>query len=200
MIRIVSNLRLSLFALAACVALPACQQASNEPAPLEGAAIGGPINLIDTKGQPFTEAMLKGKYRMVYFGYSWCPDICPTDMQQLALAFRKFEENSPELAAKVQPLFITVDPKRDTPEKLAQFVTAFHPRFIGLTGSDAQIAEVTRAFAVPVMKGDTDDKGNYLVNHGRMTFLMDPNGKPIVLLTPDQKAESVLADLEKWVR
>lgn len=83
---------------------------------------------------------------------------------------------------------------------MAQFVAAFHPRFIGLTGSDAQIAEVTRAFAVPVMKGDADDKGNYLVNHGRMTFLMDPNGKPIVLLTPDQKAESVLADLEKWVR
>jgi protein SCO1/2 len=121
-------------------------------------------------------------------------------MQQLALALRQFEKDHAALAAKVQPLFITVDPQRDTPPKLAQFVAAFHPRFIGLTGSVEQIAAVTKAYAIPVLKGDVDATGNYLVNHGRMTFLMDPQGKPIALLTPDKGAATVVADLETWVK
>lgn len=191
---------LKLIALTGALLLSACQQQAKEPPPLEGAAIGGPINLVDTKGQPFSDSILAGKYRLIYFGYSWCPDICPTDMQQLAIAFRQFEAKHPQLAAKVQPLFITVDPARDTPEKLDQFVAAFHPRFIGLTGSEAQIAAVTRAYAVPVLKGKDDGQGNYLVDHGRMTFLMDPAGKPIVLLSPDKGAATVIADLEKWVK
>jgi protein SCO1/2 len=180
--------------------LPACQQGASEPPPLEGAAIGGPINLTDMNGKPFLDATLAGKYRLIYFGYTWCPDICPTDMQQLALALRQFEKDHAALAAKVQPLFITVDPQRDTPPKLAQFVAAFHPRFIGLTGSVEQIAAVTKAYAIPVLKGDVDATGNYLVNHGRMTFLMDPQGKPIALLTPDKGAATVVADLETWVK
>jgi protein SCO1/2 len=180
--------------------LAACQQGPSEPPPLAGAAIGGPFTLINQQGKPVSDTDFKGKYRMVYFGYTWCPDICPTDMQQLGKAFRAFEAKHPDLASKVQPIFISVDPGRDTPDKIAPFVAAFHPRFIGLTGTPAQIDAVTRAYAIPVLKGDDDGSGNYLVDHGRMTFLMDPDGKPMALLTPDKGADTVTADLEKWVR
>ena len=126
---------LSVFALP-ILALSACNS-SQPPAkpPLEGARIGGAFTLTDQNGKTVTERAFAGKYRIMYFGYTFCPDVCPTDVQAIGAAVKKLETSDPVLAAKIVPVFVTVDPARDTPAVLKQFVGNFHPRMIGLTGS-----------------------------------------------------------------
>lgn len=175
---------------------------ANPPAerpPLEGAAIGGPFTLVDKAGKTVTWDDFKGKYRIVYFGYTFCPDACPLDMQQLMKGFAQFEQASPERAAKVQPIFITVDPERDTPNVVGQWTAAFSPRLIGLTGTPAQVKAAAKAFAAYYSKGE-DTAGGYLMDHSRIAFLMDPDGKPIAMLPVDKGGPAVAADLEKWVK
>jgi len=128
------------FAVSLTLSLAACHRGPTEPAPLQGAAIGGPFTLTDQNGKSFSSDSLAGKYRVIYFGYTFCPDACPTDMAVLGKAMRTLDQKDPAKSAHIQPIFITVDPARDTPPVLKQFVAAFHPRMIGLTGSEAQIA------------------------------------------------------------
>ena len=185
----------------AAMSLSACQQKAPERPPLEGAAIGGDFTLTGQDGKPFSSDSLKGRYRIVYFGYTFCPDACPTDMAVLGKAMRQLDAKDPATSAKIQPLFITVDPARDTPAVLRQFTAAFYPRLFGLTGSDAQIAAVAKQYAIvyqkePAPKGTT----GYLMDHPRVAYLFDPQGKPIELLPVDANADAVEAELEKWVR
>ncbi|WP_334000312.1 SCO family protein [Sphingomonas aurantiaca] len=154
--------------------------------PLEGARIGGAFALTDQNGQAVTERSFAGKYRIMYFGYTFCPDVCPTDVQAIGAAVKTLESSDPVLAAKIVPVFVTVDPARDTPAVLKQFVSAFHPRMVGLTGTDAQIARIKTDYAVYSSKGDASPGGGYLVNHSRQAYLMDPDGKPLALL-PQEK-------------
>lgn len=200
------------FALSAALLLSAC---NNEPtqiplssAPLAGAAIGGDFSLTDQDGKKRTYKEFDGRYRIVYFGYTNCPDICTPDMQNLMAGLKAFEKSSPDLAAKIQPIFITVDPKRDTPEVLKQFVGAFHPRAIGLTGTDAEIADATKKFAVYSSRVEGSSPESYLMSHSQTPYLMAPDGKPLAILPADQpKTDAnegapklVEAELAKWVR
>jgi protein SCO1/2 len=177
-------------------------------APLAGAAIGGDFSLTDQDGKKRTWKEFNGQYRIVYFGYTNCPDICTPDMQNLMAGLKDFEKAKPELAARIQPIFITVDPKRDTPDVLKQFVDAFHARAIGLTGSDADIADVTKKFAVYSSRVEGASPENYLMSHSQTPYLMGPDGKPIAILPADQPKtdanegapQLVEAELEKWVR
>jgi protein SCO1/2 len=185
----------------AALSLSACQQKPAEKPPLEGATIGGPFTLVDQDGKPFSSDQLRGKYRIFYFGYTFCPDACPTDMAVLGKAMRKLDVRDPAASAKIQPIFVSVDPARDTPAVLKQFTAAFYPRLIGLTGTEAQIADVAKRYAIsyrkqPAPKGTT----GYLMDHPRVAFLFDPEGKPIEMLPVDADADAVEADLEKWVR
>ena len=168
--------------------------------PLAGSSIGGPFTLVDQNGRTVTDRRFAGKYRIMYFGYTFCPDVCPTDMQNVGAGLRLFEKSDPVLAAKVVPIFVTVDPARDTPAVLKQFVSAFHPRMVGLTGSEAAIAKVKDAFKVYSAKGDASPGGGYLVNHTRQTYLMDPEGKPLALIPADQNPRAVADELKRWVR
>jgi len=188
-------------AAVAAATLSACHRAPAERPPLEGAAIGGGFTLTDEDGKPFSSDALKGKYRILYFGYTFCPDACPTDMAVLGKAMRQLDAKNPALSAKIQPLFVTVDPARDTPAVLKQFTAAFYPRLIGLTGSDAQIAAVAKRFAISYRRepGSAGTTG-YLMDHPRVAYLFDPEGKPIEMLPVDANADAVEADLEKWVR
>jgi protein SCO1 len=197
-------------------ALSACQQASNQPvakadpkdAPLAGADIGAPFTLTDQDGKKRSSSEFAGKYQIVYFGYTNCPDICTPDMAHLAKGLEQFEKANPALAGQVQPIFITVDPTRDTPAVLKQFTAAFHPRLIGLTGTEAEIAAAADAFAVYYQKVDGSNPQAYLMSHSQTPYLMDPNGKPLEILPADQpnteanegKPELVAAVLTKWVR
>lgn len=192
--------------VAACNSQPA--QPSLSDAPLAGAAVGGDFTLTDQDGKKRTWQEFGGQYRIVYFGYTNCPDICTPDMQNLMAGLKAFEKTSPELAAKIQPIFITVDPARDTPDVLKQFVSAFHPRAIGLTGSDLEIADATKKFAVYSSRIEGSSAETYLMSHSQTPYLMGPDGKPLAILPADQPKtdanegapDMVEAELAKWVR
>jgi protein SCO1 len=178
--------------------LAGCGQAGGEP-PLEGAKIGGPFTLTDQNGRAVTDRDFAGKYRIVYFGFAHCPDICPTDLAKIGQAMRAFEKDDPARAARVQPIFITVDPERDTPAALKPFAAAFHPRLVALTGTPQQVADAARGYAVYYSKGEGEGQ-NYLVNHMRIIFLMGPDGKPIAMLPHEGEAAAITAELDRWVR
>ena len=180
---------------AGCGAAPA-----GEP-PLAGAAIGGPFELVDGDGNTVRWKDFDGKYRMVYFGYAYCPDVCPLDVQHMMQGYNRFKTAEPALAAQIQPLFVTIDPERDTPAVVAEFAAAFSDDLLGLTGSPAQVAAAAKAFAVYYEKGETSDAGGYLMDHSRAAYLMGRKGEPIALLPveADDRGESVAAELARWV-
>lgn len=182
--------------LAACTPEPAAQR---EP-PLAGARIGGPFTLTDQDGRTVTDRAFAGKYRIMYFGYTYCPDVCPTTAQVIGAAMRLLDKEDPAVSAKVVPVFVTVDPARDTPAVLKQFVSAFYPRFVGLTGSVEAIAAVSRQYGVFASKGETTPNGGYLVSHSNAAYLMDTDGKPIALLPTDKGAQATAAEIKTWVR
>jgi protein SCO1 len=202
----------SLALLSAVLLLAACNRATEQPplssAPLAGAAIGGDFTLVDQNGQKRSYREFDGKYRIVYFGYTSCPDICTPDVQNLMAGLKALEKDKPALAARIQPIFITVDPGRDTVDVLKQFVSSFHPRLIGLTGSEAEIAAAAKKFAVYYARVEGSRPDAYLMSHSQQPYLMDPQGKPLAILPADQPktdanegaAELVAAELAKWVR
>ena len=104
---------------------------SGETPPLQGAKIGGPFTLTNQDGGRTSNSQFDGQYRLVYFGFTYCPDVCPVDLQAIGQAMRQLEKSDPDVAERIQPLFISVDPERDTPPVLKQYVSAFHPRQIG---------------------------------------------------------------------
>ncbi|MCP1470124.1 protein SCO1/2 [Sphingobium sp. OAS761] len=205
---------LALLALLALLA--ACDMGSGDNASsaslqgdLAGARIGGAFTLTDQDGKPAAWDDFKGRYRLVYFGYTYCPDVCPVDLQKIMQGFARFEKRAPERAAKVQPMLISVDPVRDTPAVLKTYVAAFHPRLIGLTGSPEQIAAVAKDFAVVYGREDAGGASDYLVSHSRTPYLFDPAGKPIALVPVDNPAtadedegapDKVAAFLDQWVK
>lgn len=175
-----------------------------EGPPLEGAAIGGPFTLVDKDGKTVKWEDFQGKYRIVYFGYTFCPDACPMDVQAMMQGFSRFEQSHPELARDVQPIFISIDPARDTPGVVGEFTAAFSPRLLGLTGTPEQVDQAAKAFAVYYAKGQ-ESSGGYLMDHSRAAYLMDRDGKPIALLPvekqpPGDAPPAIAADLEKWVK
>ncbi|HEY9078760.1 SCO family protein [Magnetovibrio sp.] len=138
-------------------------------------SIGGPFQLVDHNGKAVTDEDFRGKYMLVYFGYTFCPDVCPTSLSIVAEAL---DQLSPEELDKIVPIFISVDPDRDTPESLADFVPHFHEKLVGLTGTPEQIKAVARAYRAFYAKVNEDDPdGNYLMDHSSITYLMGPDGK-----------------------
>ena len=181
------------------LSLAACQPAPVEQPPLAGARIGGPFQLIDGAGRPFTDRDLRGRYSIVYFGYTFCPDACPTDMGAIAAGLRQVERDDPAKAAKVTPVFVTVDPARDTPQIVGRFARAFHPRAIGLTGAPAQVDAAAKAYGVAHSIGPRS-AGGYLVDHSRAAYLMGPDGQPLALAGADGGPAEVARTIERWVR
>ncbi len=189
--------------LAALIAVAGCSDilpAPAEPPPLEGAALGGDFTLTAEDGQPFSWSELDGQYRTIYFGYTYCPDVCPVDVQRAMAGLKLFEEQDPKRGMKVQPLFVGIDTARDTPPVLSEFTANFHPRLIGLTGDEETLTKVASQYAASFSKGDEAPGGGYLVNHTNVTLLFGPDGKPITTLPTEMGAEAVATELDKWVR
>ena len=184
---------------AALLALGACNTAPAEEPPLAGATIGGDFTLMDKLGKPARSADFAGRYRVVYFGYTFCPDVCPLDVQHLMQGYHAFAKGQPALAAKLAPMFITIDPARDTPKAVGEFAANFGPELIGLTGTEAQIAAIAKSYAVFYQKGKETAPGSYLMDHSRAAFLMGPDGKPIAVLPVEENGKAVAAELAKWV-
>jgi protein SCO1 len=141
-------------------------------------------------GTAVTEQSYRGKWLAIYFGYTFCPDICPTTMMELAQAF---EALGPRAAA-VQAVFISVDPQRDKPDLLAEYLKSFDPRFVGLSGSSAQISAAAKSFNVFYERHDTDD-GNYTYDHSSYLYLVDPGGQLVEALRSDRGSEQIVAAL-----
>lgn len=187
--------------LIACSSSSKTPAASGETPPLAGATIGGPFTLTDSSGKTVHWSDFDGKYRIVYFGYTYCPDVCPLDMQHLMQGLALYKKKHPDLAAQIVPMFISVDPERDTPKVVGEFTHAFSNDLLGLTGTPDQIAKAAKEFAIYYQKGKVNSQGGYLVNHSTQAYLMGRKGEPIALVPvdADDHGKSVAETLEKWV-
>src|ERR1700677_2364160 len=163
----------------------------SQPAAL---TVGGPFSLIDGDGKPVTDQTWRGKYMLVYFGYTYCPDVCPTTLTSVAAALDKLGPK----ADQIQPLFITVDPKRDTPAVVKQYAAAFSPRLIGLTGTPEQIAAVAKEYRVYYAEHRTGPgPDDYSMDHCSVLYLMGPDGRFIAPVRADQDGPEIAAALTK---
>lgn len=172
--------------------------ADSEP-PLAGAKIGGEFSLTNQDGGRTSTADLNGQYRIMYFGYSYCPDVCPVDLQRVMQGLARAEKANPDLSEKIQPIFVTIDPERDGPEQLKQYVASFHPRLIGLTGTDDEIADVAEKFLIIYEKRQDDGMSEYLMDHSRQAYLFGPKGEPLAMLPYDGTPEEIASEIQRWV-
>jgi cytochrome oxidase Cu insertion factor (SCO1/SenC/PrrC family) len=150
--------------------------------------IGGAFALIDQNGARRTDTDFRGKLMLVYFGFTYCPDICPTDLQQMALAVDRLGDDG----KIVQPIFITLDPERDTAEHLRDYMAMFHPRFVGLTGDAAAVKESARAYRVYFQKVEREDKSDYTIDHSAFLYLMGRDGEYLGFFPPGTSAERLV--------
>jgi len=162
-------------------------ESAPDPA-MPGVQIGGAFSLTDHNGKAVTEKDYAGSYTLVFFGFASCPEVCPTELQKMA---RVLEILGEEKAAKIQPLFITVDPERDTPEKLKEYVAEFHPKLVGLTGTAEQIEAAKKAYRVYASKVDMGDAQNYMMDHSAFTYFMGPDGANIGIYPAKDTAEQI---------
>jgi len=159
-----------------------------------GAAIGGKFSLIDQNGKPFTDADLKGKWRLVFFGYTHCPDVCPTSLNDLSLAIDQLEAKKSEVGI----VFISVDPERDTPPVLKSYVESFGGPIVALTGSADAVKEAAKDYKVFYAKHPRPD-GGYDMDHSALIYVMDPQGRFTATFTPDDTPDAIAARLKKLV-
>lgn len=172
---LVARLSLAVSAIAAVLILGWLAWSHFGPKMEQGAAvsIGGPFNLVDQHGRAVTEADFRGRYMLIYFGYTFCPDVCPTELQAMSQAI---DELGPA-GEKVTPVFITIDPTRDTVEQLAGYAEHFHPRLVALTGSPEQVAAAAKVYRVYYKKVEQEDSSEYLMDHSSIIYLMGPDGE-----------------------
>ena len=158
--------------------------------PSEG-KVGGPFTLTSHDGKTVTGKDFSGKYLLVYFGYTNCPDMCPTGLQSMSRALDQLKME----ADKVQPLFITVDPARDTVERLKEYDSSFHPKIIGLTGTAEQISAVAKEYQVYYQKGEGDEE--YEVEHSSQIYLVNPAGDLVTTFDEEVDPKLIVAALQK---
>jgi protein SCO1/2 len=158
------------------------------------AQIGGPFTLDAADGRTVTDQTYRGKWLVIYFGYTFCPDACPTTLNNMSEAFDKLGSD----ASKVQPLFITVDPKRDTPQVMADYLKSFDPRIVGLTGSQAQTESVAKAYRVYVAPQKTGGD-DYLVDHSAYIYVVNPHGKFVNVIAGDAAGAEIAKKLREMI-
>jgi protein SCO1/2 len=159
---------------------------------LLASTIGGPFHLVDQNGKTVTDGDLKGKWSLVYFGYTHCPDACPTALNDIAIAL---DELGPQRGA-VRPVFITVDPERDTPEVLKSYVTSFDAPILALTGSREEIAQAAKDYRVYYAK-HPEAGGDYSMDHSSVIYVMDPEGRFTASFTHESSPEQIAERLKK---
>jgi protein SCO1/2 len=178
----------------AAVALGLLWQAVDRPEGAKPAAIGGEFSLIDQDGNRRHAADFRGRFLLVYFGYSYCPDICPTTLTMMADALDKLGP----LGNRIVPIFITIDPARDTPKVLKDYLKSFSPRFVGLTGDAKSVAAVAKAYRVYYQKHPLKG-GGYGMDHSSLIYLMGPDGRFLTDYDESLGADGMAALLKKWL-
>lgn len=157
------------------------------------ALIGGPFELTDQDGNKVTDQTYKGKLMLIYFGFTFCPDACPTALGVMSAALDKLDV----AAERVVPILITVDPERDTPPVLKDYVSNFHPRMVGLTGTPEQTAQVAKAYRVFYQKASGATAADYLMDHTLLIYLMDREGKYLKHFSPDATPDQIADEIRK---
>jgi protein SCO1/2 len=157
-------------------------------------AIGGPFQLIDQNGEPFSDADLKGKWHLIFFGYTHCPDACPTALNEMSLALDRLGMKRDEVGV----VFITVDPERDTPDALKSYVQSFDAPIVALTGSPEAVAQAAKAYRVFYAKHPRPD-GDYDMDHSAVIYVMNPEGRFTATFTPDSSADAIVQRLQKLI-
>jgi cytochrome oxidase Cu insertion factor (SCO1/SenC/PrrC family) len=161
------------------------------------ALIGGPFSLVNQHGERVTDEDFAGQYKLVYFGYTYCPDFCPMSLSSMTKALDLLE---PEQAERVTPIFISVDPERDTVEHLRDYAELFHPRLVALTGTPEEVDVAARAYSVYYNKVESDDSAaDYLVDHSVFTYLMGPDGEYLAHFGHDATPEEIAERLRQYV-
>lgn len=158
-----------------------------------GSAIGGPFTLTDQDGKTVTNTALEGKWLLVYFGYTHCPDACPTALNNIALAL---QDLGAKRSGEVRPVFISIDPARDTPKVLKDYVTAFDAPILALTGSPAAVAEAAKNYRVYYAK-HPEAGGDYSMDHTSLIYVMDPKGRFTASFTGDDPPAQIAERLKK---
>jgi protein SCO1 len=182
-------------ALAGAAILLLTTPQGGQPVQSSGTAlIGGPFSLVGTDGKPVTDRDFRGRYMLIFFGFTHCPDICPAELQVIAQALDQLGDK----AKKVVPIFVTLDPERDTPDAMANYVKSFGPNFVGLTGSPEAIAAAAKAYRVSYAKVENKDSpGDYSVDHSALVYLMDPEGRYVTHFSYGLSAEQMAEKLGK---
>jgi len=161
--------------------------------------VGAPYSLIDSSGEPRSSSSFAGQYQFIYFGYTYCPDICPTELLLMGQTVRILAETDADKAAKIQPIFITVDPERDTPSLMGEYVANFHDRMIGLTGPTDDVAKVAHDFRVYYAKVEGEDPEAYLMDHSSFLYLVGPNDKLVAMIKPNGDPQAMAQELNRLV-
>jgi cytochrome oxidase Cu insertion factor (SCO1/SenC/PrrC family) len=162
----------------------------------QGMTLGGPFSLTDHAGRPVTERDFAGRWLLVYFGYTYCPDVCPTELGTVAAAL----DAMGPAGEGVTPVFITVNPERDTPAALADYVGRFHPRMVGLTGTPEQVAEAARRYRVYFARTRSPNATEYLMDHSSLVYLVGPDGRVRTLFRSPTDPETIAATVRAQMR
>lgn len=161
--------------------------------------VGAPYSLIDSTGETRNSSSFAGKYQLIFFGYTFCPDVCPTELLVMGQAVRILGESNADAEARLQPVFITVDPERDTPALIGEYVANFHDRMVGLTGSADAVAKVAHDFRVYYAKVESDDPEYYLMDHSSFMYLVGPDDKLVAMFRPSGDPDAIAKELERLV-
>lgn len=186
---------LAIGALAAVLLIPGVRQGLAPSLPSVGRAlVGGPFTLVDHTGRTVTDKDYRGRYMLILFGFTYCPDVCPSGLQVIAAALDKLGPK----ADKLVPLFVSVDPERDTPAQLAQYVPSFHKRLVGLTGTQAQVDAAAKAYRVYFKKvRDEKSTAQYTIDHSALIYLMAPDGSYITHFSHTVGPDALAAGIAK---
>lgn len=154
--------------------------------------LGGPFTLTDQDGNPRSDTDFRGKYMLIFFGYTFCPDVCPTTLAVVSAALDKMGQR----ADRIVPVFVTVDPERDTPAVIKTYLSAYGTRWTGLTGTEEEIASAAKAYRV-FYRANKDDGTNYTVDHSGVVYLMKPDGTYLANYSPSNSPDEMAADLTR---
>jgi cytochrome oxidase Cu insertion factor (SCO1/SenC/PrrC family) len=173
--------------------------ATSKPAPMAGVQVGGAFSLVDHTGKPVTEKSWPGKYKLVFFGFTHCPDTCPATLQKMTVVMQQLDPQG----GKIVPLFITVDPARDTPAVMAKYIAVFNPAIVGLTGSEAQIKSVEETYKVYAAKRPSqsnEEYAEYMEDHSAYLYLMSPDDKLLHTFAFDEPVEAMITKIKESVK
>ncbi|MEO3427693.1 SCO family protein [Pelagibius sp. CAU 1746] len=172
---------------------------SQQGEPAGRALIGGAFTLTDQNGERRSEADLVGTYSLIYFGYTYCPDVCPTSLSAMTQGLDLLAESAPDKAAAVRPIFITIDPERDTTEAMAAYAQHFHPRLMALTGTPEEVALAAKVYRIYYQKVTEQGSSDYLMDHSSIIYLMGPDGGYLTHYTHASTADDIAKGLAEQV-